>query len=64
MRKALRFAGAVFAIMGFLHVIRLMFRVPLVAGTFIVPQWMSVIGAMVLLLLALWMFESSRCQCK
>ena len=51
-------AGVIFLLVGFLHLLRLLFRVRVMIGKFIVPVWFSAIGFLILLLLSLWMFKT------
>ena len=55
---ALMIAGAIFLLVGFLHLLRLLFRVKVMVGKFMIPVWFSAIGFLILLLLSLWMFRS------
>jgi hypothetical protein len=59
MKMALRVAGVVFAIMSILHVLRLVYGVRIVAGTFVVPMGWSLVGATAALVLTVWMFKSA-----
>jgi len=55
---ALMVAVAIFLLVSFLHLLRLLFRVRVTVGKFTIPVWFSVIGFIIPLLLSLWMFKS------
>jgi len=57
---ALITAGIIFLIVCFLHLLRLVFRVKVTIGKFAIPLWASAIGAVILLLLSLWMIRAMR----
>jgi hypothetical protein len=60
MKSALRVSGVIFALVSIGHVLRLVFNIKVVAGTFTVPMSISVAGAIVALLLAAWMFKAAK----
>jgi hypothetical protein len=57
---ALIVAGIVFLIVGILHLARVIFKVEIKIGKFVVPLWPSIFGFIVALLLSLWMFRAGR----
>lgn len=59
-KVALNVAGVVFLLVSVLHLIRLIFQVEVVVGSFTVPHWYSGAFAAVTFLLSLWMFRSVR----
>ena len=57
-KTALMTAGAIFLLVGFLHLLRLLFRVKLMVGKFTIPVWLSAIVFLILLFFSAWMFKS------
>ena len=57
-QAALMTAGAIFLLVGFSHLLRLLFRVRLMVGKFIIPVWLSAIVFLILLFFSAWMFKS------
>lgn len=57
---ALRVSGMIFLLVAILHLVRAMFKIGVVIGGFSVPAWFSIIGSIVPLLLAIWMFKASK----
>jgi len=55
---ALLVAGIIFLMVSIMHLARLIFRVEVRAGRFILPLWISVFGFIIALLLSLWMFKA------
>ena len=55
-----RLTGAVFALIALAHVVRFALDVPVQVGTFQVPQSLSLVGAVVALVLAIWSFRGSK----
>lgn len=51
---ALQIAAAIFLLVCISHVLRLILRVKVTIGNFVVPLWLSFAGALVSALLALW----------
>lgn len=56
---ALRAAGSIFILMGFAQGARFAMRVPVMAGSFEVPVWVSGAAMVVLISLGCWMFKAS-----
>ena len=56
-RAMLMVAGAIFLVVSFLHLLRSIFKVRVTIGKFTIPLWASAIGAVILLLLSLWMIR-------
>ncbi len=57
---ALKVAGFIFLAVSILHIIRVFSKAKITINNFVVPLWVSVIGSMVALLLALFMFSGTR----
>ena len=57
---ALKVSGIIFLLISFMHILRWAFKIEILAGGFIIPQWISVVAVIVSFILALWMFKSSR----
>ncbi len=53
---ALKIAGVIFLLVSLLQLLRLIFRVKVMVGKFIVPVWFSAIGFIITLFLSLWPF--------
>ena len=56
----LKVAGIIFLVVSLAHLARLIFKVELIIGGFIMPLWFSVLGFIIPLLLSLWMFKSLK----
>ncbi|MBI3999895.1 MAG: hypothetical protein HY351_04695 [Candidatus Omnitrophica bacterium] len=59
-RRALNVAGIIFLLVSISHLVRLIFKIPVVIGSFTVPVWYSFSGFVVAFLLSLWMFKSIK----
>lgn len=57
---AVTIAGVVFLAVAVMHLVRLIFKVKVTVGNFVVPLWYSAVGFAVTLLLALWMLKSAK----
>lgn len=57
---ALIVAGLIFLVISIMHLSRLILRVEVKVGNFIVPLWLSILGVLGPLILAIWMFHSAR----
>ncbi|MFH0985755.1 MAG: hypothetical protein V1882_09530 [Candidatus Omnitrophota bacterium] len=57
---ALNTAGIVFLVAAEIHLVRWVMRVPLIVGETAISPEMSAIGAVIVLLLALWMLIVAR----
>lgn len=57
MRPGIRIAIIVFVIVAFAHLLRLIFLVPMTVGEWSIPQWISLLGVILPLVVAglLWM---------
>lgn len=53
--NALLVAGIVFAIVALLHLYRLIDSTVVFIGPYLLPMWVSLVGLMVAILLAIWM---------
>ena len=59
-RLALFTAGIVFLLVAIMHLLRVVFKIEVKLRTFTVPLWLSGVGFIFALSLAVWMFIS-RC---
>jgi hypothetical protein len=61
MRPGTRIAVTLFLIIAFAHLLRLIFMVPITAGEWRVPQWISLLGVVLPLVVAwlLWKENSN-----
>jgi len=57
---ALRVAGVVFLLVAIMHLLRLLLRVQVSVGNTHVRLYLSLIGFVVALLMAIWMFAASK----
>jgi hypothetical protein len=57
---ALNTAGIIFLVVAEIHLVRWVMRVPLIVGETSISPEMSAIGAVIVLLLALWMLIVAR----
>lgn len=57
---ALKVAGAIFLIMAGIHLIRLIFGVKVLIGSFALPLWGSGLAAIIMLILARWFFRLTK----
>ncbi len=57
---ALYVAGIIFLLIAVLHLVRLFYKIEVVAGGFVLPLWFSVAGLLLATLLSYWMFRASR----
>jgi hypothetical protein len=53
-------SGAVFAVVAFAHMVRLITGFEIVVDGVIVPVWVSFLGALIAALLAVWMMVAAR----
>jgi len=60
MRTALRVAGSLFLIAAVLHVLRVVFLVRILVGSHWIPLRVSAVGAVITLVLAVWMFMAAN----
>jgi len=57
--------GAIFFILiGIIHLLRIMYGVEIMAGTYIVPMWMSYFGFIVPILIGIMIFREMKHCCK
>ena len=54
---ALKIAAVIFLLVCVLHIVRLIFRIKVTIGGFVVPLWFSLIGVLVSLSLSLWIIS-------
>ena len=59
-KKALRTAGWIFLGVAFFHALRVLLRVRVTVQDFTIPQNFSVAATVILIVLAGWMFYSSK----
>jgi hypothetical protein len=57
---ALKAAGVIFLFVAIMHLLRVIFKVDVTVGSFVVPAWLSIFGFAVATLLSLWMFKSAK----
>jgi len=57
---ALRVAGVVFMVVAIMHLLRLLLRAQIDVGGMNVRSYVSMIGFVVALLMAIWMFKVSK----
>lgn len=57
-------SGIIFGIVALVHLYRIFHFFPVTFGTVVFPEWWSYVAFIVLGLLSVWMFVSSRCCCK
>ena len=53
-------SGVIFVLVGLLHIWRYVLDLPLQVGVWYAPRWVSLIGAIIAGVLALWAFRSAR----
>ena len=56
----LRVAGVIFALVGLLHLLRLVLQVEVLIGGYEMPMWMSGVGFVVPLMLSVWFLKISN----
>ncbi len=57
--------GAIFFILiGIIHLLRIMYGVEVMAGTYVVPMWMSYFGFIVPILIGIMIFKEMKHCCK
>ena len=57
---ALNVAALIFLVVGILHLLRVVLKIKVVIGTFVVPLWLSVIAVPISALLAFWMYSAVK----
>lgn len=57
---ALKAAGIIFLLVSILHFMRLIFKVEVTMGGFVIPLWLSFIGFAIATLLSVWMFKAVK----
>lgn len=57
---ALIVAGVIFCIVALMHLLRLFYRSQVIIAGRTIPIWISVIGFIIPLMLAIWMFVASQ----
>jgi hypothetical protein len=57
-KPALIVAGIIFLVVAVMHLLRLFYRWPAQIGPLVIPLWLSAIGALFALSLAIWMFKA------
>ncbi len=60
MKPAARVAVLFLSVVVVLHVLRLIFQVPVTAGTVAIPMWASVFAVIVPAALAVWLWKEQR----
>lgn len=59
-KKALRAAGWIFLVVALMHAVRVLFHMGMTLGSFVIPQFASMIAVVVGICLAAWMFYAAR----
>jgi hypothetical protein len=59
-RLFLLLSSAIFFVVGVLHLLRMLFHVPIQIGGWLVPAWLSYLGAPIALALSFWAFRLRR----
>lgn len=59
-KTALKTSGFIFLLVALLHLLRLIFKLKVMIGGFAVPFWVSVLGLVIPMALAAWMFKASK----
>ena len=59
-KKALQTAGWIFLVMALMHAVRVLFHAGATIGSFVIPQFFSMIAVVAGILLAAWMFYAAR----
>ncbi len=59
MNTALIVAGIIFTLVAIMHLVRLYYKATVVIANIVIPMWVSVVGFIIPLLLAIWMFMTS-----
>lgn len=54
---ALGVSAVVFLLVAIMHLIRLVFKIPVMFGSVLFPQWVSIIGFILTFSLSMWMFS-------
>ena len=60
MKTGAKIAIIIFLVVAFAHLLRLVFLIPLTAGEWSVPQWISLFGIVVPLLVAWLLWRESK----
>ncbi len=60
MKSGAQIAIIIFLVVAFAHLLRLVFLIPITAGAMNVPQWISVFGVVVPLLVAWLLWRETR----
>ncbi|MGE5308369.1 MAG: hypothetical protein ACM3OC_04735 [Deltaproteobacteria bacterium] len=61
MKAALRVAGSIFSLVALAHLLRVIYKVPLIVGNYPVRLRVSVVSFIVSTLVAYWMFKAASC---
>lgn len=57
---ALKVAAGVFLLVCLAHILRIIFRLKVSIGNFVIPLWVSYVGALISLLFSLWMIGATK----
>ena len=60
----LRIAGVIFGLISIAHLIRLIIRLEVLAGGYLIPLWPSALAFLILGGLSLWLWKLARIQSK
>ncbi len=58
-KAALRLSAFIYAMVALLHITRLITGVDLIVHNWLVPLWMNIAGAIITIVLSIWMFRLS-----
>ncbi|TBR16329.1 hypothetical protein EPO66_04800 [bacterium] len=56
----LKVSATIFFIVGIMHILRLVLRYYVTMGVFVIPFWVSAVGAIFALSLSCWLFSLSK----
>ena len=54
---ALRLTAVIFLLVSLFHLLRLILKIDVTVGTFVLPMWSSVVGFLVMFMLAMWVLS-------
>ncbi len=54
---ALRLTAVIFLLVSFFHLLRLILKIEVIIGSFVLPMWSSVVGFLVMFMLAIWVLS-------
>ena len=54
---ALRLTAVIFLLVSLFHLLRLILKIDVIVGTFVLPMWTSAVGFLVMFVLAIWVIS-------